>query len=112
MKFYIIDRDAIEPKEHHIIFPFDFIDEIEYCSWLINLSYEEIKELEPCYYECRYFLKWGKPYDFEIDLWDFLKTKHTFIKRGNYLGGDEKGINIFELSNEDIIYMKLMDWIK
>ena len=44
------------------------------------------------------------------DLIEFLKSKHTFIKSENVY--DSYGINKFELSNDDLMYMKLMDWIE
>ena len=108
MKFYIIDRDVLEPKEHHIIFPFDFINEIDYCSWLINLTENELNEIRKSKKEILHFLQWNCINSFEVPLWNFLKTKFSFIKTKEYSNGAIIGINSFDLSEYDLMYIRLL----
>ena len=44
------------------------------------------------------------------DLYNFLLIKHAIINCNQR--NKTYDLNYFDLSNEDIIYMKLMDWIK
>ena len=113
MKFYIIDKDGIEPKEHHIVIPFDYsISGIEYYAWLINLTDVEIKELPPMITKFKIlnnFMNWI-PCSFEVDFWDFIKTKHTFMIVGKFPSGNDYGYNYFDLDENDLMYMRLMNW--
>ena len=112
MKFYIVYKNALETKDNHIAIPFDYNkDRKDYYAWLINLTQKELNRIEKYYYESINFHDWFLHNDFEIEFWNFLKTKNTFIKTGSY-DSKEYGINCFELSSEDLMYMKLMDWIK
>ena len=110
MKFYIVDKNAIKPKEHHIIIPINYdIVESNYYSWLINLTDDEFENLDHYSYEYVEFAnnKNWIPVELEVPLWNFLKTKHTFeiIEIGHW---DDYGINSFELSDDDIMYIKLL----
>ena len=108
MKFYEIVRGIIKPKEHHIIFPFHYNgDRTDYLFWLINLTDEELNGIETYYYETINFQERFPKNDFEVPLWNFLKLKHTFNITGNY-SDEPLGITSFELSEYDIMYLKLL----
>ena len=103
MKFYMIEKNAIKPKLHHKI--------IEIFSLLvINLSNDELSQISSWKYEFKNFKDWSPSSNFHC--YSYLNSKHLFVKTGNYDNGTEKGINSFELNEYDLMYMKLMDWIK
>ena len=106
MKYYSYLIEYIV-KDHHTVFTF-FGKKDNATIWfdIINLTDSELKEINPKFYEDIDFKNW-KIY-FETDLWNFLSPKHTFIKTGNYSGDVEYGINRFEFTDKDIMYLKLL----
>ena len=124
MKFYIIDKEVvdenlIEINEQHKIFPFDYERNNRnlYFYVLINLTPNELKEIDYVFYELKNFIHWNnylKCNDFEIELHEFLKTKHKFIKNENNSDCSKHwddymlGINYFELDEKDLMYIKLL----
>ena len=110
MKFYLIRKGAIDPKEHHIVIPFNYVnDQLTYIHCLVNFTENELNEIEPILYEDIDFKIW-KPFYFEIEFWNYLKLKHSFEVTVNY-SDEPLGINSFEFDENDLMYMKLMDWI-
>ena len=109
MKFYSIVKEILKPKEHHIVIPINYSDDgSEYYSWLINLSEKELQDLESFYYVTLNFRYCEPRVGFEVPLWDFLKSKHTFIKSKNFSDGLIIGINSFDLDENDLMYIKLL----
>ena len=109
MKFYKIIQAIIKPNDKHIIFPLTYIDATTCVFWIINLTDAEKEELNYLHLlNDKNFQNEEPLNDFEIPLWNFLKPKHTFEVTGNFRGGEEKGINIFYLNENDIMYMKLL----
>ena len=76
--------------------------------WMVNFSDIEFNEIDIKLFETKNF-KDINPNENDISLHEFLKTKHTFVVTGNYFNDSEKGINSFELSNDDLMYMKLLE---
>ena len=111
MKFYLIRKEVIVPKNYHIIIPCNYIQNYVPMSWLINITNEKLKECDPYTYIFSNFQHWEINHEIEIPIWAFLKPKHTFITTGNFANGDEKGCNEFELNEYDLMYIKLMGWM-
>ena len=111
-KFFIVDITSIHlyKTTNYIIIPFNFsIYLMQYYTWLVNLNNNEYTEKE--LYETNNYQKWYHR-DTNKEMHEFLKSKHTFIKTGIFYIGDEKGINIFEFNEYDLMYMKLMGWVE
>ena len=109
MKFYLTYFELIKPKKNHVCIPLDYnFDRSKYFSTLINLNYNELKYISIIESN---FQDLEPTKDFEIPIWDFLKTKHTFEEK-KLPDGEPLGINSFELNEYDLMYMKLMDWIE
>ena len=107
MKFYMIDAGIIKPKTHHKIFVFNFyILRMKFTSWIINLSEDELHKLNYTDFIEKYFPSIKVENNFE--LFEFLKTKHTFEAIGQFYYGDTKKINSFELDENDLMYIKLL----
>ena len=109
-KFYLIEKDAIVPKDHHIIIPFCFFsfDRSKYWYWIINLREKELKEITPLPYMRTNIQSWDvNCYDWEFPIFDFLKTKQSFIKT-DICFGIVNGINSFDLNENDLMYIKLL----
>ena len=105
MKFYMIDKDGIEPKDYHIIIPCNYTQNYVYMSWLVNLTDEELKFI-PNITGFINFKNWEIIHGNEMPLYEFLLTKHKF----NILGRNWKedvGINIFDFDEYDLMYLKL-----
>ena len=111
-KFYLITKDALDPKDHHTIIPIVYnYDETDYLCWLINLSKDELYGLEyDNYYQYHKFAsaRWKPYHKHEIPLWNFLKTKHSFEVINKNSNKAEFGINSFDLDEYDLMYMKLL----
>ena len=129
MKFYLVHKNAIiepltmciyseerqkeiysrclEIKDNHIVISLKPRRNI-----LINLSDEKLQEIKRVFVEEINFKKWER--DFlncnEIDKYKFLISKHNFVETYRH-DGFIIGLNIFELSNDDLMYMKLMGWL-
>ena len=82
--------------------------ELELVKCLISLTDDQIKNIDINTNE------FGMPYQLIMDvaLYNFLISRHIFIKSVNCLNNAKKGINIFEFSDEDLMYMKLMGWLE
>ena len=93
MKFYVCQY-AIETISNKI---YTFVDD----CFLLQINDEKLYN--------KYFFTTSNCNQWGIDenIWNFLESKHTFI-----CCKDPFGINIFELSNEDVMYMKLMGWFQ
>ena len=104
MKFYLIEADSIEIKNHHIVIPFYKF------YWLINLYKSEVNNLISNSYIFQYdkFQDWNL-YAYQSELVDFFKSRHTFKVIGYYFDGSEKGFNCFDLNDTDLMYLKLME---
>ena len=110
MKFYMIIKNTITPKDHQVVIPFDYNRSgSEYYSCLINLADKEFSKIKHSIMALSNFQELVPTNDIDIEYWDFLKSKHTFTKKKIYR---DYGFNSFDLSNEDIMYMKLMGWIQ
>ena len=100
--FYIIEKVFIIPEEHHNIFSLIYDED----ACLINLLSHEIKQLRSNGIEYANWLDQSIPVS-TISLFKFLKPKHTFEITRNFYVAD-LGFNFFNLSNDDIMYLKLM----
>ena len=108
MKFYLAEK-TIEISEEKIFIPFNYgKNPNDSCCWLVNLSENDIKEIDPWVIDFTDFQGWFPANDFEIQFWDFLKSKHIFVVTGNFFDGSDKGINIFELDEYDLMMIKLL----
>lgn len=106
-KFHLIAKDVMVPDKHHIVIPFG-------TYLLINLTDEELQNNglnNIVYPNLRYWSQINRNHD----KFKFLISKHIYINVIYtvyiILGGD-KGINIFELDEYDLMYIKLMGWDK
>ena len=108
MKFYLIldDPNDLETYEFFII---DYFVEVDIYCILVKLDENELKDYDLS--ELADFQQWISVNETEKQLYDFLKSKHKFIFKEGH-GIISYGINCFELSNEDLMYMKLMDWLE
>ena len=104
MKFYSIYSNVIETKDHHI--------KISYWAFeLINLDAFEFEKHKNNLYLANFQIWRANSIGPDIELYEFLKTKHTFIGVGIYRFGCEMGINTFELNEYDLMYIRLMGWL-
>ena len=77
-RFYITVREIIKPTDHHIIFPLMYnIHMPYYYSWLINLSENELQEIDIFYYEMLNFQNWNH---IDNKIFNFLISKHVFTE--------------------------------
>ena len=112
MKYYFTWNGLLEPKNHYDEY-FSITVKINNKNrnivWKLYCLPDNIDEkMIPLFYDYNEHEKRS----FYIPHWEFLKTKHTFIKKTTNEYNVELGINYFELSEDDLMYMKLMDWIK
>ena len=111
MKFYLISENQIPLEDYHINIPCNFNILQQPRSWIINLTNDEYADLSEKTSFLNY-VEW-KVIDYENPLFQFLLTKHIFdVLYINELDGEEYGINTFELSEYDLMYMKLMGWVQ
>ena len=115
MRYYFIMSNTILRDDLDII-SLGLTTDRTYFTWLMNFSDYDLKELNYRYYMFSDLKEYvlAKPDCFispeiDIPMWNFLKERHTFIKSNN---NEDYGINRFELDENDLMYMKLMDWIE
>ena len=79
--------------------------------YFFHMNYDELinQNLYPYKdYNMKYWIGWKN----SPTVWKFLESKHLFFKIKTITSnGMDFGINTFDLSEYDIMYMKLMDWI-
>ena len=107
-KFYFVIIDSIDPKNYRK-YNFKYQHSYKFYHWLIELNNFEEDLIFQTYqnYRLGNFKVWDQYCD--KDIFSFLIPKHTYINR---VGTNFNGINYFELSDEDIMYMKLMGWVR
>ena len=102
MKFYMIKKESIKLQDYHInvsIIPF---------VWLINLTENELHKIPVWQHQLKNFKYWDVD---EIDWYEFLKPKHALFTYNSRIDS-YFGLNVFNLNEYDLMYMKLMGWIQ
>ena len=104
-KYYMLHEDVGNILSHNRKFLFYPWDNNSY--WLINLSELEMNTLNLYSNKELTDYKIWKCFRFiNLETYEFLIKKYSYLLIKNF------AINCFDLSNEDIMYMKLMDWIQ
>ena len=102
MKFYQLDIFFQKSKEYQNNKQF----QINYRDFIINLTEEELKPFDHMYYFQRNILD-IRTREEDIEVYNFLKTKHIFIFKESH-EGRSFGLNCFELDENDLMYLKLL----
>ena len=106
-RFYQVSYDT-EIKSHHKVIKFHYMN----CTYLVNFTNKELNNIHWTCLLDKNFQNWSeRQKNYDPDLYEFLKTKkHKFKK--SYKGFSSDGYNYFDFTDEDIMYMKLMGWMK
>ena len=105
MMFYITSSKRKENyKSYKCKFYYDYN--------MINITYAKLSERRDFSLFKDHNLKFWEGWEKNPSVWDFLKIKHVYIYVGNYIDWKKGYLNAFDLSDDDLMYMKLMDWIE
>ena len=105
-KFYLVKDTLSELKDYYAVINFNN------CEDFRLIKNDKIHKIDSFYYEWNNYFD-GDENSIGIDpCKKFLKSKHIFIFTRKVFGIMDVGFNIFDLSNEDLMYMRLIDCIK
>ena len=103
-KFYLIHANSLELSKTNILIGFYYWYDINFkkSSWLVDLSDSQVKHLAPWYKEFTNFQEW-EIHDLYPEIHKELLQTHEFIpSTKKYKDGIIRGMNIFDLSDNDI----------